>query len=709
MKRFFAFLLLLACCLGVGWIVVRQSPGRLAQTVPETLPSLPKPPREYRLATLGRPVELPLRALLRMPELQGLPVRFIACQTPSERWLMLASGQVDALIASSDELALALPRFELETRLFPLAHHQGNEQIIFSSQSQSPPLIAFLPGGISEGLALNLKDSSLRSFPVSDPEKALEMLASGQVRGAGLWNPWREKALAQGGVARADSTSFEVWVSARGGESLGRLQPEDTSKVVRAWFDLMNQFVQQPELTQRAIAQENEISPERVSSGLSGLHFYSASKLVGSRQELASELSQQMRNKVNLWSLSGQPVVGDIQRLQVDLSWLDELGLAGEPVTSPPTSVVPVAPETPGTTEPTSSPSPPADPFARGLPDLQRQAGGDAGRSGRLPGPAVFDAPKLLWASALGAEITTSAVASSDGKQIFVGCADGNLASLEAQSGRLMWKHSLGERIRSAPSTEEGMVWAASDSGQIKGLQRDTGEVVWVAQASSDIVGPLCLIEERLVAASLDGKVYCLNKSTGEELWQAKAGGNITAGTAAQGNQLIVCSVDQKVRSLALDTGNTLWTANLGGACRSTPCIDEGLVILGCGDSKIYALKLHDGSRAWAQKLPDEVICAPVSLQHKVFVGCKDNAVHCLDRGTGKPLWNYPTRERITNDLVAAEGVIYACSQDMRLYALSPKRELLFKHKEDSWLETPWVEGKTIYLPTHSGNLKALR
>jgi len=701
-KKFIAFLMLLALAAVVGWVVVKKYPARQPQEVANTPPVLPKPQREYRFAVLGRPGELPLRALVRMPELQDLEVRFVTCQSPAQRWLMLASGQVDAVIASSDELSLSLPRFELEVQVFPIARHQGSEQMLMAKDKTSPPLVAYLPGGVSEGLALDLKDPQLRMFPAQNPEQALAMLKSGQIRAAGLWNPWIDQAKALGLSAGVESTSFEVWVSAKGGEATGRLQPGDDLKVVRAWFDLIGQLASQPELTQRAIAEENDLPQTAIPATLRGLRFYTLAKLGEERATLATELSEQMRSKVNLWSLAGQQVVGDIKRLQVDMTWLDQLGLE-----EPPTTATPAPATTPSPSE--SATPVEEDPFAVGKPETQRQAGGNAERSGVLPGPALSHAPKQLWSAPLSSPATTSAVASSDGSQIFVGCEDGNLVCVDSASGRILWKQPLGEKVRSAPASQDSWVWAASDSGQIVGLTRADGQVAWSVQASADVVGPLCLQGDALVATTLDGTIMCLEKGTGQERWKVEAGGNITAGAAASGETVVVCSLDQRVRAYQIQDGKMLWEYSTGGACRATPCIASGLVVLGCADQKVYGLKLSDGSRAWIQKLPEEVACAAVALGSQVYLGCKDNAVHCLERGTGKPIWKYPTRERVVNDLVASGNIIYACSQDMRLYALNSDRELIFKHKENSWLETPWIENGTAYLPTQDGNLKALR
>ncbi len=693
----------------IGIFLASRGLPRKQPTVRNT-PSLSKPPREFRFAVLGRPAELPLKALARMPEVQDLPLRFIPCQTPAQRWLMLASGQADVALASSDELALALPRFQQELHLVPVARNQGNEQVVMSKSPGTPPLVGYLPGGVSQSLVLNLKDPSLQPVPLETPEQALKLLQAGQIRGCSLWNPWLQRAQ-QGSIETrgGPSNSLEVWVWSEQSVELGRLSHEDGLKALRAWFDLMRQLAEQPELTRKAISDENEVALDQVAATLSGLQFYSAGALMGSSNQVADELTTQMKDKVNLLALAGQPVGGDIGRLKVDLEWLSEVGLSDSPV-EPAESPTPQ----PGPEGPSPTATPPGDPFAHASPGevpppAVAMAGGDEGRSGRLPGPALKFEPKQLWRTALGSEPTTPAIGSVEGDQIFVGCADGNLACVDA-SGRLVWRQSLGDRVRSAPVCGPQWVVAAADNGQILSFDRATGTRRWAVQASSDVVGPLAFSQGSLLATSLDGEILCLEAASGLERWRVPTATNITTGVAISGDSVVVAGLDQKVRALSLSDGSTQWTRALGGPCRSTPCIDSGLVVLGCGDRHVYGLRLKDGSQAWKRKLADEVACAPLSLGRNVYVGCKDNKVYGLNRGSGDILWNYPTRERIQNDLVGSGDTLYAVSQDMRLYALEASSgKLLFKHKQSSWLQTPWLQQQVLYLPCADGHLVALK
>ncbi|MFN8608387.1 MAG: PQQ-binding-like beta-propeller repeat protein [Vulcanimicrobiota bacterium] len=713
MKKFLFLLVLLAMAVGGAWIYFKRiHPGRPTSSA-TALPSLPKPAHEFRFGVLGRPSELPLHALGRMPVVQDLPLKFITCSSPAERWLMLTSGQVDAVVASTDELALVLPRSEAELNCFPLAQQNGNEQVVASKDASAPPWVAFLPGGVGQSLALDLKDPQLKLLSLQSPEKATAMLKAGQIRACTLWNPYLDQARAQGFEAKGQpSSSLEVWVGSSAGVQTGRLAEDDQARVVRAWFDLMRQLAEEPELTQRAISEETDLPAAQVPLTLKGLQFYSLDGILSNRAKLSEDLSNQMRDKVNLLSLAGQPVGGDIERLQVGLDWLLTLGAEGDPPTAPveTSTPEPLPEETPAP----ATPHPPGgDPFDRpggssGV--ATTQAGGDAAHSGRLPGPATLSEPKELWSSPLGAEPTSPVVASPDGSQLFVGLANGNLACLDRATGHKLWDYSLGERIRSAPACHGDFVEAASDSGQVASIKRSDGTKHWQVQVSSDVVGPLTEDDGALLLATYDGTVSALELADGETRWSQDTGANITAGLAVAEETVVACCLDHKIRSYNKKDGKAGWEVELGDACRATPCVESGLITVPCGDKKVYGLRYSDGTEAWQRALPDEVVGAPVALGRNVWVGCKDNYLHCLDRASGKEVYSYPTRERITNDLVGCGDTVYAVSQDRRLYAVSASNaKLRFKHKESQWLQTPWVQDATVYLPVADGYLKALK
>lgn len=710
MKKFLFLLLVLGMIFGGLYMGLRGrgQPRGGAETQP-AFPTLPAPAREFRFAVLGRPSELALHALARMPEVQNLPIRFLPCDSAAERWLMLASGQADVAIASTDELALALPRYGLDVRVFPLARHRGSEQIVFAKEGAStPPLVGFLPGGVSQSLAWDLKDPQLKLLEVATPEQALTWLKNGQLRGAALWNPWLDQAKQQGFGSRGDaSASTEVWVWSVAGSSTGRVTEEDGLKMVRAWFDLMRQLSEQPQLTQRAIAEENDIAPAQVPATLRGLEFYSAPSLLDDRVKLTEQLRAEMRDKVNLWSLAGETIAGDMARLQVDLEWLDGAGLDGSPVAAP--SVTPTS--TPGADLPEGTPTPEGDPFNTQPPDAAplSQAGGGSARSGRLPGPPLLQQPQPGWEAQLGAEPTTAAVATPAGDRLLVGCADGSLACVSASDGSLAWKFSLGERIRSAPAVRGEWVVVAGDNGQIASLDVATGTRRWVYQASSDIAGALAADDTGVYAATMDGQVVCLDYA-GTERWTHAGTGNVTVGVALDPRGLVVCGIDSKVTNYDPASGKVLWETRVGGACRAMPTIESGLVLFGCADQNVYALRLKDGSQVWKTQLPDEVAAAGVALGKNYYVGCKDTRVYALDRGTGKQGWNYATRERIVSDLVGAGDALYASSQDQRLYALrASSGQLLWRYKVDHWVQTPWVQGSRVFLPIAGTSLRQLK
>lgn len=722
-RKFLFFLLVLGMIAGGLYLGLRRPSSAAAGSrtsdaaaADSALASLPAAAHEFRFATLGRPAELPILALSRLPELRGLPVRVVPCRSEEERWLLLASGNVDALLASEDELARRWARFCPNARVTPVARQAGNEAVAISKNTGAAPLVGFVPGGLSEALATGLHTPALAACPVPDPDTGARWLKSGQLRACALPQPWLEAARAAGCEIRpSDPGALECWVLApapTGGGS--RVTGEEQLSVVRAWYGLVDTWKRQPAVGLRAIAEENELTPDQVTAATRGLEFLTGGDLQAHRADLATHLDAALQNKVRAWSLAGIELGGDPSQLHPDLGWVDALGLDGDvpsssssPSSSP--SSVPMASPDPSVPSPVVTPSAPVSDAFHSDALAVRQAGGDCLRSGRLPGPAVNDEPKELWKATLAAEPTSATVALPDGSALVTGC-NGTVQCVASSDGHPLWKFDSGDRVRSAPVCYADEVVAGGDNGQVVALDVKDGSRKWAFAASSDVVGALAGDAASVYATTADGQVVCLDRNTGDPRWNASVTGNVTAGPALSDRTLVVCGQEKEVVGLSADDGTVRWSAAVGDAVRGTPCIESGLVMFGCADHNIYGLRLNDGSVAWKTALPDEAVAAGAAVGQTFCIGCKDNEVYGLDRGTGKISWHYPTRERVATDVVAAGHVVYACSQDMRVYALDGiTGKLLWKHKENGWLLAPWVQDGTMYLPVSDGTLRALR
>lgn len=701
-------LLLVASWLGLQSYRIQQSwPGGIP---PGLLPQTSE--RGLRIGLLGRPAELPLQAIRRIPEAAGLKIEFRTLSDPSQRWEMLAAGELDVVVASTDELALALPRFDPGVVVFPVAQGVGSDALVqVPGATQGPLLVAFPPGGASEHLAEYLARSQsereARVVEARDPKQALEWLRSRQVQAAALYEPFVSQALAAGAQPVADTPKtpqWEVWVISR--QALtgnSRVSREDLAALAQAWFNLVEQLNEAKAPTVKAIAEDNGMTAEACNQALKGTTFFNLDDLQ-SDVGLQGAIEDRLTRSLTSWSLFGAAnhKGADYSRA-VDLSLLTEL--------KAPTSEGPGLPETTPVPEetpadsPTSSETPAVE--STGTSDGS-MLGVSLARNGVYPVKALNEVNSVAWKQGTGGDVATAVVLHKG--RVLCGSDDGNVYSFDAARGDLQWKFPCGDKVRSTPAVADGVVYVGCNDARLYALKVETGEKLWSTPTDAAIFSSPAVTAGKVVFASMDGQVHCLEAETGKELWSQKSPGNVTSSPAIADGLVVFGCYDKRVYAMQLEDGALSWTFTAGGAVLATPCISDGMVYVGSQDRKFYALKLETGEKAWQFVAGDELDLSAAVDQGVVTFGGRDNQIYALDAATGKQKWKFDTRNRLCSDAVIADGVVYLGCEDKRLYALDlVTGAARFRHKAEGWVGTPAVADGTVYFGCTDHNVYALK
>jgi ABC-type nitrate/sulfonate/bicarbonate transport system substrate-binding protein len=366
-RALLVLLLLLAVGAGLVLWYRRSRPG------PE-LPELPAPdPNEIRVALSGRPAGLPVTSLKRLPQVGSARIVVVPVPDPGMRWQMLAAGQLDLVLSTLDEFALAVPRHNPGVLLFPTAFSQGSDVVVGQGSLSGPDdlsgkRIAVVRGAGGEYLVLSYLSGhpqvGYTLVPALDIEQARRWLAAGDVQAAVLWEPYASQALERGGRPLWTSSSVrltDVWVASRQALSA---KGEQMRSLATAWFTLVRKMRQQPGLAYGAVAEESGLDRQRLELALRGLKFL---ELEEARQVTSDDLVAVLDDMVTLWSLAGAANARRVNYQEaLDLELRDSLELPGESLLPSPEPLEggPEAP--PEETLPPAEPSPQASPGKEG-------------------------------------------------------------------------------------------------------------------------------------------------------------------------------------------------------------------------------------------------------------------------------------------------------------------------------------------------------
>ncbi len=289
------------------------------------------------------------------------------------------------------------------------------------------------------------------------------------------------------------------------------------------------------------------------------------------------------------------------------------------------------------------------------------QAGGTANKSyGHL---ALAESPSRQWTVSIAGSDKSQRLAAAPvigGGQMFVMGTDGLVSAFDAATGARRWTHGLrvsGDGASSVfgggVSFDGGRVYVTTGVGDVAMLEADTGKELWKVKPAGPLRGSPTIAFNSVYVMTQDNQIHALNAANGATLWnesgsvgQAGVFG-VAAPAAGQGTVIAGYSSGELV-AYRYENGRTLWSDALARTSISTevgsltdidadPIIDRGRVYaLGQG-GRMAAYELVTGQRIWELNLAG--ISTPAVAGDWIFTLTDDAQLLCIARGTGKVRW----------------------------------------------------------------------
>ena len=371
------------------------------------------------------------------------------------------------------------------------------------------------------------------------------------------------------------------------------------------------------------------------------------------------------------------------------------------------------------------------------------QPGGNASKS---PGHVeLSQGLKRVWtASVKGANPRARLAASpvmSDGR-LYVVDTTARVTAFDANTGAQIWSNALevkndgkSSRYGGGVSATATNVFATNGVGDVASLAADTGALVWKKRPAGPLRGAPTLSNGNLYVMTQDNQIYALRQSDGEPQWNeagpVAASGifGVGAPAAAQGTVIAGYSSGE-LAAYRYENGRSLWSDTLSRTAMSTsvstltdidadPVIDRGRVFaLGKG-GRMASYELVSGQRIWEINIAG--ISTPVAVGEWVFVMTDEAKLLCVARSSGKVRW-ISKLQRFKNEKkkkgpiswygpVLAGGRLIVANSHGAVWSISPEEGAateVFDVKNDVSL-APIVANNTLYILDDSGRISAFR
>jgi eukaryotic-like serine/threonine-protein kinase len=292
---------------------------------------------------------------------------------------------------------------------------------------------------------------------------------------------------------------------------------------------------------------------------------------------------------------------------------------------------------------------------------------------------------------------------------LFVGCYDNNLYSINATNGEFLWKFPSEGGIVSKPAVLDEMVYFGSEDGKVYAISIRSGKPVWQYATEGPVRSSPRIAQSHIFIGSDDGYLHAINMLNSRRAWKMEAGGAvrstpfitsdfiyfgteegdfysldfggsmkwrfkakraITSSPMIQGGLIFFASVDWTLYAMDATQGYVQWRFRMGKPSISTPALIDRFVIIGAVDGFIYCVDEANGKEIWRFRTEGQVTGSPVIYKDSVYCGSVDGQMYCLEYKTGRLRWKFGTDKPITGTPVIFDDVVYFGSNDNRVYAL---------------------------------------
>ncbi len=322
------------------------------------------------------------------------------------------------------------------------------------------------------------------------------------------------------------------------------------------------------------------------------------------------------------------------------------------------------------------------------------------------------EGPKLLWQlTDLGDGYATPAVA---GSRVYLlsnrGMENEFVQALAADTGKTVWTTRLGDvgnpnqqpsypMARSTPTVDGEFLYAFSSDGDIACLQAQTGKVVWTKNVRREFggqPGTWAYAESPLIDGNVlvvtpggaEATLLALNKKTGDVIWKSAVPGGDRAGYSsaiainAAGRKQYVQFVDKGLIGVDAATGKFLWryTQTSGGPANIATPVAKGNYVYSTnarrfGGGLVQLNSANDGVAAeqvYFERDVPNTLGGQVLLGNHLY-GTNQEGPVAAEFATGKILWK--TQSFGPAAVAYADGRLYfhAESGDVALVEATPE------------------------------------
>jgi outer membrane protein assembly factor BamB len=226
--------------------------------------------------------------------------------------------------------------------------------------------------------------------------------------------------------------------------------------------------------------------------------------------------------------------------------------------------------------------------------------------------------------------------------------------ALNDYTGKVKWKHQIGQLNASSPAWDDNRLYAATlEPGQVVAMRARDGHVIWRTPLPGRTESSPVIYGNIVIVGCECGTVYGLYADTGRIKWSLDTAGPVKGGVALDDGIVYFGNYAGEVYAVDAVNGAVKWQSGTQGSSfgrtgsiYSTPAVAFGRVYFGSIDGRVYSFEERTGSLAWSHSTGDWVYPAPAvadtpNSPPSVYSGSKDHHFYALDARDGSVRWEH--------------------------------------------------------------------
>ena len=254
-----------------------------------------------------------------------------------------------------------------------------------------------------------------------------------------------------------------------------------------------------------------------------------------------------------------------------------------------------------------------------------------------------------------------------EGGRLFVGTNHGLVLSVDAATGRVIWKRRFSGCVAASPSVGNGIAYLGfmnpppcdgTAPSFLAALNERSGRTLWRFRAGV-IEAPPLLAGGRVYFGSWDHRIYAVDARSGRLVWRFTAGDRVKAGVAFAGGTIFAASYDGRLYAQDARTGKLRWSTGGLGGLYATPSIAHGRVFVTSTNGRVYAFATSRGRQFWSTRT-GSFVYSPVALSgESAYVGSYDHHLYALSQASGVVRWRFDAGAPVSGAPTVLDGLVY--------------------------------------------------